>query len=530
MIASLAPGALTGAALLLVVGGAFLGVFSVAPESDLSGLLTDRYVLSVLRFTVWQAFLSAGLSVLLAIPVARALARRPEFPGRGLLVKALGLPMVVPTIIGVLGIVTVYGRSGIANDALGAIGIERALDIYGLPGILIAHVFFNMPFAARLLLQGWTAIPGESWRLAAQFGMTGAQIFRLIEAPMLRRLAPGIFGLAFLLCFTSFTVVLVLGGGPPNATLEVAIYQALTFDFDLKRVLAFAVLQIMLCGVLVGLGHRLARPMAIQPTLARLDLRPDRDQRIGRIADIAAIGAGAAFLLIPLLAVFHSAATGPVLRALSYPAVWQAAGRSVAIGLSAGCLSLLLGWGIILTTRDLRTRHHRHGAADAFDLAGSLILVIPPFVIAAGLFVLLRPVADVFALAPYLVVIVNALMGLPFVLRILGPAATDAQERHLRLADSLGMHGWRRFRHVDWPLVRRPAALALALTTALSMGDFGVIALFGSQDTATLPLVLYRQMGAYRIDEAAVTGILLIAITLLLFVAIERGLGGRADD
>src|SRR3546814_12421297 len=93
--------------------------------------------------------------------------------------------------------------------------------------------------------------------------MDGGQIFRLIEAPMLRQIVPGVAGLIFLLCFTSFAVVLVLGGGPPNATLEVAIYQALRFDFDLGRVVAFAILQVGSCGLLVGLGYRLTRPMQI---------------------------------------------------------------------------------------------------------------------------------------------------------------------------------------------------------------------------------------------------------------------------
>lgn len=528
-MAALAPGAFAGALLMLVIGSAAAGLILAAEAIDPSALWRDRYVLGVLVFTVWQAGLSAVLSVALAVPVARAMARRRRFAGRGLLLRLMALPMVVPTIVGALGVVAVYGRSGWINDGLDALGIGVRLDIYGLAGILIAHVFFNMPFAVRLLLHAWSAVPGETWRLAGQLGMTSGQIFRLIEWPMLRQTAPGIAGLVFLLCVTSFTVVLALGGGPPNATFEVAIYQSLRFDFDLGRVLLLATLQVTVCAVLLALLGRAARPMAVEATTAYLHQRPDGTGLWSRILDAAAIGLALAVLTLPLAAIAVVGLAGPVLAVLGDAAVWQAVLRSVVVGSAAGTLALMLGAGLVLTSRTLRVAYRRPGAADTIDLAGSLILVVPPFVIGAGLFVLLRGIADVFALGLVLVVVVNALMGLPFVIRILGPAAVDAAARHDRLCASLGIAGWHRLRLIDWPLLRKPAALALALCTALSLGDLGVIALFGTPDSQTLPLLLYQLMGAYRLGEAAVVALVLLALCLGLFVLIERGMGGRGD-
>ena len=91
----LVPGAVVTLGLLGLLGAAAGGLLAIAGRIDLAQVALDPYVLGVLRFTVWQAFLSAAISVLLAIPVARALARRPAFPGRALLVRLLGLPMVV---------------------------------------------------------------------------------------------------------------------------------------------------------------------------------------------------------------------------------------------------------------------------------------------------------------------------------------------------------------------------------------------------------------------------------------------------
>ncbi|MCH9019271.1 MAG: thiamine/thiamine pyrophosphate ABC transporter permease ThiP, partial [Proteobacteria bacterium] len=283
------------------------------------------------------------------------------------------------------------------------------------------------------------------------------------------------------------------------------------------------------CAVFVVLGHRFARPVPVAPTERRRSERPDVHAPGGRIADAAVIAAAAVFVALPLAAVLYAGLSGPLARVLADAVLWRAAGRSLAVALSAGLLSLLFGWTILLTSRELRVRRRPRGA-EAVEASGSLVLVMSPIVLGAGLFVLLLPVADVLSIGLGLVVAVNAVMGLPYVIRILGPPLMRVAEQHERLCASLGIDGLNRLRLVEWPAIRRPAGLAFALTTALAMGDLGAIALFGARDTATLPLLLYQRMGSYRLDEAAVTALVLVAMCLALFVVIERGVGGRGDD
>ncbi|MCH9020041.1 MAG: ABC transporter permease subunit, partial [Proteobacteria bacterium] len=292
---ALLPGFATLGVLALVVGAALVAlVHAAAPAAD-AAMWRDAYLGRVVLFTVWQASLSAVLAVGLAVPVARALARRAAFPGREALLRLFGMPLVIPVLVAVLGIVAVYGQNGLVNRSLAALGLPTGQYLYGLSGILIAHVFFNMALATRLLLYTWQAIPGETWRLASQLGMSSGQIFRLIEWPMLRHAIPGVAGLVFMLCFTSFTVVLTLGGGPSATIIEVAIYQALRLDFDVTRAVMLALVQIVLCAVFVVLGHRFARFVPVAPTERRRSERPDVHAPGGRIADAAVIAAAAVF-------------------------------------------------------------------------------------------------------------------------------------------------------------------------------------------------------------------------------------------
>ena len=72
-------------------------------------------------------------------------------------------------------------------------------------------------------------------------------------------------------------------------------------------------------------------------------------------------------------------------------------------------------------------------------------------------------------------------------------------------------------------------AFGAGLSAALSMGDLGVIALFADPETATLPLQVYRLMGAYRMEDAGGAAVLLLALTFGAFYLFDRGAGRDAD-
>ena len=216
------------------------------------------------------------------MPAARALARR-RFAGRGVLVALLGAPFLLPAIVAVFGIVAIWGRAGLFSRGLEAAGLP-GLDVYGLVGVVLAHVFFNVALVARLLLQGWLAIPAETFRLAAQLGFGPRDVFRRIELPMLRSVLPGAFVLVFLLCMTSFAVALTLGGGPRATTVELAIYQALRFDFDLGRAAWLALIQFALCGSVALAALRLSADAGFEAGVGGAVERWDADRRGMRAA------------------------------------------------------------------------------------------------------------------------------------------------------------------------------------------------------------------------------------------------------
>lgn len=467
---------------------------------------------AAVRFTLWQAAVSAAVSVGLAVPVARALARR-RFPGRGLLVTLLGAPFILPVIVAILGLLMVFGRAGWVNDLGGALGLPP-LSIYGAHGVILAHVFFNLPLATRLILQGWQAIPAERFRLAASLGMSRGDIARHIEWPMLRAVLPGAALVVFLICTSSFAVALTLGGGPRATTIELAIYQAFRFDFELGRAALLALLQL---GVTLGFGALalwITVPEAMGRGLDRVVRRWDLGPGWG---DAAWVGLASAFLLVPLLALLLRGLPAVV----GLPgAVWVAAGHSVWV--AAVSATACTGTALAIAVAAARVRR-----GWGVELAGMLGLAASPLVLGTGLFIVTYPFARPDTLALPVTALVNTVMALPFALRALVPAVQRVESEYAPLAASLGMTDRVWVRRVLWPRLRRPLGFSAGLAAALSMGDLGVIALFADAESATLPLQLYRLMGAYRMENAAGAAVLLLALSLAAFWICDRG--GRVD-
>ncbi|MGR3375290.1 thiamine/thiamine pyrophosphate ABC transporter permease ThiP [Salipiger abyssi] len=487
----------------LAVAGLTLGpVAAVLVRAGGWGALGPGEV-QALRFTLVQALLSAGLSVALAVPVARALARR-RFPGRGVLVALMGAPFILPVIVAVLGLIAVFGQNGLVNTALRVLGLP-GMTIYGIHGVVLAHVFFNLPLAVRLLLQGWLAIPAERFRLAASLGLRPWALFRVLEAPMLLRIAPGAFAVIFVICLSSFAVALTLGGGPRATTVELAIYQAVRFEFDLGRAALLSVIQLGLALTAGLVALWLGAGAGFGAGLDRALPRWDGQGLAARITDMLWIGLAALFLLAPLMMVVLRGLGG---LALLGPGTWEAAGHSVSVALASTALCLL--WALPLSTR----------GGELVGLAG---IALSPLVLGTGLFLILRPYVNPFVLALPVTTLINALVSLPFALRILRPEAEAVRADYTRLAQALGLTPLAWLRLVLLPRLRRPLGFAAGLTAALSIGDLGVIALFADPDRATLPLQVYRLMGSYQMEAAAGAALLLLCLSFGAFWLFDRG-------
>jgi len=514
------PGIILSGCIFLFVLMAVSALLLHSPNIDLAYIWTDPYYRHITQFSFYQAMLSTLLSVVLAIPISHALFRR-QFWGKNLLLKLFTTTLVLPVLVAVFGLLAIYGNSGLLASLFAYFDHELPFSIFGLSGILLAHVFFNLPFACRLFLQALSAIPEKQHQLASQLGMKHWYKFRYVEWPYIAGQLPHIAGLIFMLCFTSFATVMALGGGPKSTTIELAIYQAIKFDFDLQTGALLALWQICLCATLAFFIQKISRTAPLKSSYNSYINTFIHDSRCSKCWDFSWIIVVTVLVIPPLLMVVLSGLNEQLLSVLTAPSFWLALKNSLLIAACAAISSVICAFFILLASRQWRLVGLNH-RADKIEMLATIILVTPGLVISTGLFLLLRDIGHLSELAFYIVVAVNALMALPFVLKSLAVPMLQNAQKYEHLCTSLGIYGINRFYWIEWKALQRPMLQALCLSFVLSIGDLSAIALFGSHSFNTLPLYLFQLLGSYQMQSAAVVALVLLLLSVGVFIIIEQ--------
>ncbi len=513
---------------------------SFAPEGvlDISGLLTivtERYYLETLWFTVYQAVLSTALTLLLALPGAYVFVRY-RFPLRSLLMSLSTLPFVLPTVVVAAAFSALIGRRGIVNTWLmgwfdlssAPLDLERTLAI-----ILIVHVFYNYAIALRMISGYWA---NQSTRIEEAARVLGADGWRLwweVRLPVIRPAILAAAVLVFIFTFTSFGVILILGG-PQFATIEVEIYRQATALFNLPLAGALSLVQIGVMVLMMAFYTRLQRRSAA----AGLDSAAHIARRPRNRREWAFVGGNIAlmviFLFAPLAAlVGRSLVQDGQFTLSAYTALGSVGQRSVlfvppltAIWNSlrfAGIttvLAVLLG---MLTSYLLE--QPRSWLTRLLDPVFMLPLATSAVTLGFGFIIALDEPPLNLRTSRALIPIAHTLVAMPFVVRSVLPALRSIPESVQEAAQVLGASPWNVWRYIDLPLMGRGVIVGATFAFTVSMGEFGATLFIARPDTPTMPVVIYRllgQPGIANYGQAMAMSVLLVLVCAVAFVLIER--------
>ena len=522
--------------------GSILNV-SLRPEGqlDLSGfvrLVTSAYYRDTLIFTLWQAFLSTLLTVGLALPGAFIFTRY-RFPGRSLLLSLATLPFVLPTVVVATAFTALIGPRGLANQALiNVFGLESApIQLQEtLAIILIVHIFYNYAIALRMITSYWA---NQSTRMEESARMLGASGWRMwwhVRLPVLRPAITAAALLVYIFTFTSFGIVLILGG-IRFSTLEVQIFYQARNIFNLPMAAALSLVQIGVMFLMMLFYTQLQQRMSSTDLRsAQRVSRPPQNLR-ERLWLLLNLGLMVVLLFAPLLALvvrsftlgddgltlrYYEALTQNTRNSILFVPPLQAIGNSVAFALLTMLLALLLG---ILTTYLIAGRGISPRLSRWLDPLFMLPLATSAVTLGFGFIVALdRPPLNL--RSSWLIIpIAHTLVAIPFVVRSVLPALRGIPRPVQEAASMLGAAPWRVWLLVDLPLISRGLIVGATFAFTVSMGEFGASLFVARPDTPTMPVVIYRllgQPGTTNYGQAVAMSVLLMLVCAVSFVAIER--------
>lgn len=519
---------LVGRAIAVIVPVAFLGAFFALPVVTIvaRGLGADGLdaLLDLARsprqrdvvwFTTWQAVVSTGLTLLVALPGAAMVAGLGE-RRRRLVRVAVTVPFVLPTVVVAGAFDALFSRFGLDE---GALRLRHTVW-----AILLAHVFFNYAVVVRVVGSYWAGLDG---RLEDQARLLGASRWRTFVGVTLPRLRPAIASasaIVFLFTFTSFGVVLVLGG-PRLSTIETEIYRFAVVRSDLTTAAALATVQVvMVLGVVVVstmLERRAAVPAVGRPRPA---VRSTRRWVVGNVVVIVVL------LGLPVLVlVEQSLRVGEGWSLRHYGALAHRVPQLPAPATTALLNSLsfaVVATGIAMVVGGLTALvvvHGRKALGRAYDLGLTLPLGVSAVTIGFGMLLALdEPPLDL-RTSWVIVPIAHALIGIPFVVRTLVPMLRSIDESLREAAAVLGASPGRVRRHVDLPIAGRGLAVGAGFAFAVSLGEFGATSFLPrSPDRVTAPVALFRLLGApgdlLRGQAMALAVVLMVLVAVAVFV------------
>jgi thiamine transport system permease protein len=522
---------------------AFLALFFVWPVTaivvrglrpdgrwDLSAIgdvVTDPVIRRVAWFTLWQAVLSTVLCVVAGLPGA-ALFARYRFAGKRLLWAALLVPFVLPTVVVGVALLGVLGPNGVS-------GVDLSGTIWA---ILVAHVFFNYAVVVRTVGGSWSTLDPRVEEAARTLGASPWRAFLEVTLPRLRPAISSAASIVFLFTFTSFGVVLILGG-IRQRTIEVEIYDQTARFLHLDVAAGLALVQLVaVVLVLVWFGRTQRRRALV------LERRPASEvarRAVGWRAR-SFVAANLAFMAV----LFGAPIVVLVAKSFSTPDGWglanyqaldsarrgstsfvppiDAIGNSLLFAAAATLVALVLGacaaWAIAGTGRDGSPRWTRWT-----DTALMVPLGTSAVTIGFGFFVAFDEAPLDLRSSLWLIPLAHAVVAMPFVVRLLVPALRSIDPELREAAGVLGASPAKVWREIDLPVVSRALAAAAGFAFAVSLGEFGATVFLARPERPTLPVAIYRvlgQPGPLNFGQAMALSVILMALTVVVVLVIDR--------
>jgi iron(III) transport system permease protein len=495
----------------------------------------------------WQALLASLLlsiasvagSALVGVPLG-VLTARVAFPGRRVVATLLGLPVVLPPLVGVLAFMFLFGETGFLAHLVQRLGglEESPWRLEGPVAVLLVHVatmYVYFYLFTRAALAGLDPSLGEA---AASLGADRWRTFRRVTLPLLRPALAGAGLLVFMTSLASFSAPYIFGGGFRVMTTQITSTK-LNGDDRLAMVETAALLLLALGGLLLlrrtegrrdAVGAR--KGIAPQPAKSR--------KKLGTLGAAVAGWSAALTLTLPLLTLvvvslvprgtwtveavppsytlgnYRALVADPVRLKPILTSLWMAGAATLAalaLAVAVGTLTrrraksgklleglLALPWAVPGTVFAI-------ALATTFSVhapwVGRFVLVGTVWILPLAYLVRNLPVAGRAILAGF---------------RQLDPALEEAGQ-------SLGAGKARVLRRITLPLLKPALAAAASLAFVTAFGDFVTSIMLYTYDTRPISMEILSSLRQADVGQAAAFGVVLMLLSAAVFFLAGEGRG-----
>ncbi|WP_456367578.1 ABC transporter permease [Thermococcus sp.] len=514
----------------------YLPVFSVLSLGIWDGKLTLRYILGVLGneyhrsvvvFTVIQALASTILTVLIGLPGAYIFANY-SFPGKRLVKAVLTVPFVMPGIMVSLGFILLFGKGGLVSTLIG----RDPGIVYSWKAILLAHAFYNFPIVVRMVSSLWQRVNPHYEEMAMSLGAKGFTLFRKVTLPLI---SPAIFAsamLTFVFCFLSFSIPLILGGYR-YVTIEVDIFSTVITLLDFRTGAALAAIQLLLSAIFMYLYLKAME--AYSKREEQRIMRVEKKLHFRSLFSMKGLGIivysvfVVVFILAPLFAVLYDSLRFNGHWSLEWyrrmfspeynPMFGTSTIGAIKNSLLFGFVTVAVSTGVGLPIAYFLNRWQFKGKL-VIDVLAMLPLASSPITIGLAYvkFFSTTPLYYTF----WIIAIAHSIIAYPFVLRSVSTSLKKIKTNLREAALTLGAGEWKTFLRVELPLAMGGLIVGAIFAFAMSIAELGATYMLAPPKYTTMTIAIYKFLGARQFGSASALSVLLMMVSTMGFLIIER--------
>jgi len=521
---------------------AFLVLFFFFPLSKILGLTFNLESLTsenlnvtyhALRFTFYQAILSTFLTLLLGLPSAYLFARF-DFRGKSILRALTAVPFMLPTVVVAAAFNSLLGSRGLIHNLFPFASFQF---VGTLTAILLAHIFYNATIIIRIVGNALSSLDPKLEQTARSLGADSFHVWTNITLPLLRSSILAASLLVFLFDFTSFGVILLLGGSQ-FSTLEVEIYLQSVKLLNLSLAALLSVIQ-LLCTLAFSIIYTRLITRATQQLNPRSTATKPKTFKQKLFVTLFCILLSAFFIAplasLPIRSLFRLEADrgqrGEVQYGFTtdyykelfinrrgsvfYVPPIEATLNSLTYASATVIISLLLGFPAGFALAKPTKLEKVLDPIMMLPLGSSAVMLGLGFIITYGKWLTL----------PILVPFAHTLVALPFVIRTLQPAIASIPQRLRHAATSLGASPFEVWKTIDFPILRRATLAAATFAFTVSLGEFGATLLISRPEYPTIPVAIERflsQPGGLNYGQAMAMASILMFLTAASILLIEK--------
>ncbi|MGC8610980.1 MAG: ABC transporter permease [Athalassotoga sp.] len=478
--------------------------------------------LQILKFTSYQAFLSTLMSFAMGLPGAYLIGRT-RFKFKGIFAALSTVPFVMPSISMTLGFISFFGHNGIFNSYfLWPIFHVRFEPLFTLLGVVMGNAFYNFPLTMMIVGSAISNLDPVYSEAAKIDGASKFKSFLFIEFPILLPSVLSALILTFIYCFTSFAVVLVIGGAQ-FSTIEVQIYMYLTTLIDFKGAMDLTILQVALIGSIVLIfgilrknagifSQEISRSNSKFPLWGILYLTVISIFVFGPI--ISQVFAGfwnfrnSTFTLEWVYHLFSGRMNPYIGNSVIAAILW-----TVIFSLSSAILTVILSITSAYAVNKIKNAF--------FDIIFTSSLAISPVILAFGYLVLQNWIPLNF---PSEIIPIYTILSFPIGFQIFLSGWQRFPEEIDEAASVDGANWFQKLTLIRIPILKPQIISTFFFAFAISMGEMSATMVLYNPEFPTISISAYRLFSSMHVPEAQALGSILTIATFIVFYILEKPL------